>query len=84
MDKCDPIDAQKLAELPRHGSLSAVYHGEEGLRTRDRLRPMMYLVEIPWLSDGGDASLYYGVANYTALWDQLKDPDREPATSCPS
>jgi len=32
-NKGDRIDAQKLAELLRHGSLSAVYHGEEGLRT---------------------------------------------------
>ncbi len=32
-NKGDRIDAQKLAELLRHGSLSAVYHGERGLRT---------------------------------------------------
>ena len=30
--KRDRIDARKLAELLRHGSLSAVYHGEHGLR----------------------------------------------------
>src|SRR5215470_13792696 len=32
-NKGDRIDARKLAELLRHGSLSAVYHGERGLRT---------------------------------------------------
>src|SRR6516225_5018562 len=32
-DKSDRIDARKLAELLRHGSLSAVYHGKKGLRT---------------------------------------------------
>jgi transposase len=32
-NKSDRIDAQKLAELLRNGSLSAVYHGEDGLRT---------------------------------------------------
>jgi transposase len=32
-NKSDRIDAQKLAELLRNGSLSAVYHGENGLRT---------------------------------------------------
>src|SRR6516165_8302381 len=32
-NKSDRIDARKLAELLRHGSLSAVYHGEKGLRT---------------------------------------------------
>src|SRR6201982_1162939 len=30
--KSDRIDAKKLAELLRNGSLSAVYHGEHGLR----------------------------------------------------
>src|SRR5467141_265530 len=30
--KSDRIDARKLAELLRNGSLSAVYHGENGLR----------------------------------------------------
>jgi len=29
----------------------------------------VYLVDIPWLGGGVEASLYYGVANYTALWD---------------
>jgi len=32
-NKSDRIDARKLAELLRNGSLSAVYHGEQGLRT---------------------------------------------------
>src|SRR5208337_592008 len=32
-NKSDRIDAQKRAELLRNGSLSAVYHGENGLRT---------------------------------------------------
>jgi len=32
-NKSDRIDARKLAELLRNGSLSAVYHGERGLRT---------------------------------------------------
>ena len=32
-NKSDRIDARKLAELLRNGSLSAVYHGEKGLRT---------------------------------------------------
>ncbi len=32
-NKSDRIDARKLAELLRNGSLSAVYHGENGIRT---------------------------------------------------
>ena len=31
-NKSDRIEAHKLAELLRQGSLSAVYHGEKGLR----------------------------------------------------
>ena len=31
-NKSDRIDARKLAELLRNGSLSTVYHGENGLR----------------------------------------------------
>jgi hypothetical protein len=29
----------------------------------------VYLIDIPWLGGGAEASVYYGVANYTALWD---------------
>jgi len=36
-NKSDRIDARKLAELLRVGSLSAVYHGEAGLRTLKEL-----------------------------------------------
>jgi hypothetical protein len=36
-NKGDRIDARKLAELLRGGSLSAVYHGETGLRTLKEL-----------------------------------------------
>jgi transposase len=36
-NKGDRIDAQKLAELLRHGSLASVYHGEKGLRTLKEL-----------------------------------------------
>ena len=36
-NRSDRIDARKLAELLRHGSLSAVYHGETGLRTLKEL-----------------------------------------------
>ncbi|MGO9274381.1 MAG: IS110 family transposase [Terriglobia bacterium] len=36
-NKSDRIDARKLAELLRNGSLSAVYHGENGLRTLKEL-----------------------------------------------
>jgi len=36
-NKSDRIDAGKLAELLRNGSLSAVYHGEKGLRTLKEL-----------------------------------------------
>lgn len=43
-NKTDRIDARKLAELLRHGSLSAVYHGEQGLRTlRELARSYMTL-----------------------------------------
>jgi transposase len=35
--KSDQIDARKLTELLRNGSLSAVYHGEQGLRTLKEL-----------------------------------------------
>ena len=36
-NKSDRIDARKLAELLRNGSLSALYHGEKGLRTLQEL-----------------------------------------------
>jgi transposase len=36
-NKSDRIDAHKLAELLRNGSLSSVYHGEHGLRTLKEL-----------------------------------------------
>jgi transposase len=36
-NKSDRIDARKLAELLRNGSLSAVYHGEHGLRALKEL-----------------------------------------------
>ena len=36
-NKSDRIDARKLTELLRNGSLSAVYHGETGLRTLKEL-----------------------------------------------
>ncbi len=29
----------------------------------------VYLIDIPWLGGGAEVSLYYGVANYTGLWD---------------
>jgi len=36
-NKSDRSDARKLAELLRNGSLSAVYHGEHGVRTLKEL-----------------------------------------------
>jgi transposase len=36
-NKSDRIDARKLAELLHHGSLSGVYHGENGIRTLKEL-----------------------------------------------
>jgi len=36
-NKNDQVDARKLAELLRHGSLRAVYHGEHGTRTLKEL-----------------------------------------------
>ena len=36
-NKGDRIDARKLTELLRHGSLSSVYHGEKGVRTLKEL-----------------------------------------------
>ena len=36
-NKSDRIDAQKLAELLRNGSLRAVYHGDHGVRTLKEL-----------------------------------------------
>src|SRR6267378_8579482 len=36
-NKSDRIDARKLAELLRNGSLSEVYHGENGVRTLKEL-----------------------------------------------
>jgi hypothetical protein len=36
-NKSDRIDARKLAELLRNGSLSGVYHGENGVRTLKEL-----------------------------------------------
>lgn len=36
-NKSDRVDARKLAELLRHGSLQAVYHGDKGVRTLKEL-----------------------------------------------
>jgi transposase len=36
-NKSDRVDAQKLAELLRNGSLKAVYHGDHGMRTLKEL-----------------------------------------------
>lgn len=36
-NKSDRVDAQKLAELLRHGSLKAVYHGDNGMGTLKEL-----------------------------------------------
>jgi transposase len=36
-NKNDRVDARRLAELLRHGSLRAVYHGEQGTRTLKEL-----------------------------------------------
>lgn len=36
-NKNDRVDAQKLAELLRNGSLKAVYHGDHGVRTLKEL-----------------------------------------------
>src|SRR5688572_33358759 len=36
-NKSDRVDAQKLAELLRNGSLRAVYHGDNGVRTLKEL-----------------------------------------------
>jgi hypothetical protein len=36
-NKSDRVDARKLAELLRAGLLSAVYHGETGIRTLKEL-----------------------------------------------
>lgn len=36
-NKSDRVDAQKLAELLRHGSLKRVYHGDNGVRTLKEL-----------------------------------------------
>jgi len=36
-NKSDRVDAQKLAELLRNGSLRAVYHGDNGMRTLKEL-----------------------------------------------
>ena len=45
-NKDDRMDAQKLAELPRHDSLSAVYHGEPNLRTlRERSRRYLTITQ---------------------------------------
>jgi transposase len=45
-NKSDRVDARKLAELLRHGSLRAVYHGEHGTRTlKELVRSYECLVE---------------------------------------
>jgi hypothetical protein len=44
--KSDRVDARRLAELLRHGSLRAVYHGEHGTRTlKELVRSYECLVE---------------------------------------
>ena len=40
-NKNDRIDARKLADLLRTGLLSAVYHGENGVRTLERTGPQL-------------------------------------------
>ena len=47
-NKGDRIDAQKLAELLRNGSLSAVYHGERGLRTLKELSRSYLTITKDW------------------------------------
>lgn len=45
-NKNDRVDARRLAELLRHGSLRAVYHGERGTRTlKELVRSYESLVE---------------------------------------
>jgi transposase len=45
-NKNDRVDARRLAELLRHGSLRAVYHGEHGTRTlKELVRSYECLVE---------------------------------------
>jgi transposase len=45
-NKSDRIDARKLAELLRNGSLTAVYHGERGIRTlRELVRSYLTILK---------------------------------------
>jgi hypothetical protein len=55
------------AEPDRYGDLvKAVLQFRESLGAEEQ---NVYLVDIPWAGGGAEASVYYGVANYTALWD---------------
>jgi hypothetical protein len=57
------------AEPDRYGDLvKAVMQFRESLGAAVE-EQNVYLVDIPWLGGGVEASWYYGVANYTALWD---------------
>ena len=71
-NKGDRIDAQKLAELLRHGSLSAVYHGERGLRTlrelsRSYLTISKDLTRVMNRSEGALSQLGHCLQRYTSL-----------------
>jgi hypothetical protein len=63
------LKAALKAEPDRYGDLvkAAVQFRESvGAAAEEQ---NVYLIDIPWLGGGVEASLYYGVANYTALWD---------------
>jgi len=56
------------AEPDRYGDLvKAVMQFRETIGCREEQN--VYLVDIPWLGTGAEASLFHGVATFTALWD---------------
>jgi len=63
------LKAALKAEPDRYGDLvKAVLQFRESLGAAAE-EQNVYLVDIPWAGKGVEASVYFGVANYTALWD---------------
>jgi transposase len=94
-NKSDRIDARKLAELLRAGLLSAVYHGETGLRTlkelcrsylaisKDLARTMNRIKALyrSWSIPCGGASVY--APRHRAEWlNKITEPAFAAGPSC--
>ena len=77
-NKSDKVDARKLAQLLRAGLLSAVYHGEQGVRDlKELVRSYEYLVEDSTRTMNRLEALYRSRAIACAGTDVYKPRQRE-------